>query len=143
MAAVLSAAQLARLAPGDIGLVRLAGLGTFGAIRTGRLWAVKARDPVTCAAFPAIAAWRVPGAAGADLAAFLREAAGAPFSFGAWDCALTVANWVERATGRDPAPELRGHYATRLGWLRLVNRAGGLAPLFADLARNAGLPRIG
>lgn len=97
------------------------------------------------------------GAHGADhgplaevlLGAFLREAAAAPFAYGDWDCALTLARWVERLTGIDPAPALRGRYRTRLGWVRIVNRAGGLVPLVGGLAEAAGMqpiaaaPRVG
>lgn len=128
------------LEAGDIGLVRLRGVGVAGAIWTGRRWAVKVRDTLIIGPFPAIAAWRV--GEGDRLSAFLAEASGAPFRFGDWDCALTVANWVEAATGRDPASSLRGRYATRLGWVRIVNRAGGMLPLFAGLARQAGLKRV-
>ncbi len=137
------------LVPGDIGLVRLKGLGTFGAIWTGRRWAVKAKDGIIIADFPTVAAWRFEGwrrdwlSSDSDiLPAFLATAAGHPFAFGGWDCALTVANWVELVTCTDPAAELRGRYATRIGWLRIVNRHGGLAPLFQRLARRAGLTRI-
>lgn len=73
------------------------------------------------------------------LSAFLREAAAAPFAYGEWDCAITLARWIECATGRDPAPELRGRYATRFGWLRIVSRAGGLDALVGRLALAAGL----
>jgi hypothetical protein len=52
---------------------------------------------------------------------------------------MTLANWVRAQTGTDPAPQLRGHYHTRLGWLRIVNRAGGLVALVGALAERAGL----
>jgi len=53
-----------------------------------------------------------------------------------------LANWVRARTGRDPAAHLRGRYHTRLGWLRIANRAGGLTALVDDLARQAGLERM-
>lgn len=82
------------------------------------------------------------------LTAFLVEMARQPFQYGEWDCALTLARWVEQLTGSDPAPELRGHYRTRLGWVRIVNAAGGLVPLVGGLAERAGLvarpaPQVG
>lgn len=72
------------------------------------------------------------------LAAFLRRAASEPRVAGHWDCAMTVANWVEAETGRDPAPHLRGAY-TDAAWPRIVERAGGLVALVGGLAEAAGL----
>jgi hypothetical protein len=75
----------------------------------------------------------------ADLTAFLRRAAGEPFRFGEWDCAMTLANWVREVSGEDPAPMLRGRYRTRLGWMRIVKREGGLVALVGALAFGAGM----
>lgn len=138
------ARRLHKLSAGDVGLVRLRHLGPTGAIWTGRRWAVKTTDGVMLAHWPLIAAWRVPASqkARAHLPAFLAQAAGRPFVFGETDCAMTVADWVASATGRDPGATLRGRYRTRFGWLRLATRAGGMCPLFDGLARGAGLKRI-
>jgi hypothetical protein len=73
------------------------------------------------------------------LAPFLAEAMRAPHAFGQWDCAMLLANWAERLTGRDPAAELRGRYRTRLGWMRIVKRAGGLDTLVGRIAVAAGV----
>lgn len=78
----------------------------------------------------------------ADLVEFLRDAAAAPFAYGEWDCAMTLANWLERQTGRDPAVELRRRYHTRRGWLRIVARAGGLVPLVGGLALAVGMREV-
>ena len=53
-------------------------------------------------------------------------AASTPFRYGQCDCTLWVADWVLLITGRDPAGPWRGRYASRLGWLRLARREGGL-----------------
>jgi hypothetical protein len=81
-------------------------------------------------------------AARADLTAFLREAAAAPFAFGEWDCAMTLANWVRLNTGIDPAPSLRGAYRSERGWKRIVIKAGGMVALVDRLASEAGLIRV-
>lgn len=77
------------------------------------------------------------------LTAFLRRAAAEPFAFGEWDCAMTLANWVRLITGADPAPHLRRHYRTHLGWRRIVKREGGLVALVGGIAEGAGLRAIG
>lgn len=76
------------------------------------------------------------------LAPFIREAAAAPFAFGDWDCSMFLANWIRAVTGFDPAAELRGRYRTRLGWLRLVTREGGLEALVGRLVVAAGMTPI-
>lgn len=55
---------------------------------------------------------------------------------------MTLANWLRDLTGEDPARDLRGRYHTRLGWVRIVKRAGGLAPLVGRLAEAAGMVRV-
>lgn len=133
--------------PGDVGLVTAfssVAFGTFGAVRTsaGR-WAVKANDGLSVADFDAVSAWRAEQPVDpAALTEFLRSAFAEPFRYGAWDCALTPANWILRLTGRDPAAALRGRYDTALGWRRIAARAGGLTALFAQLAGDAGLAQV-
>lgn len=73
------------------------------------------------------------------LTAFLDRAAGEPFRYGDWDCSMFVANWVELRTGQDPASALRGRYRTRLGWMRIVRKSGGLVALVERLALGVGL----
>lgn len=75
------------------------------------------------------------------LTQFLRSVAASEFKFSESDCSMTVANWVRQARGRDPGAGLRGRYATRIGWLRIANRAGGILPLFAGLLGGVGLRR--
>lgn len=76
------------------------------------------------------------------LTAFLREAAGAPFAYGSWDCAMTVANWIRARTGADPAAEFRDRYSTVEAWQAIVECEGGLVPIFDRLWLAAGLVRV-
>lgn len=55
---------------------------------------------------------------------------------------MTLANWVRARTGIDPAHELRGRYRTKIGWMRIVKRAGGLLPLVERLALTVGMHRV-
>lgn len=139
--------------PGDVGLVDVAGVEfgahaatrmLFGAVRTpGARWAVKASDGLSAAPFRPVAAWRLPQEAeGNHLVAFLRGALDRPFVFGDCDCAMTVANWVREAAGSDPGADLRGRYRTRLGWMRIVKREGGMEAMFSARLDAAGLTRI-
>lgn len=75
------------------------------------------------------------------LTEFLRLMAGERFVHGETDCAMTLANWVRAQTGTDPAKTLRGRYRTRLGWVRIVKRAGGLVTLVDGMAVGAGMTR--
>ena len=75
----------------------------------------------------------------AELDRFLEEASGKRFHDGSWDCALMVAAWVERATGIDGASPWRGHYRTRIGWLRILKRQGGIEGVIAKGAALAEL----
>lgn len=75
----------------------------------------------------------------AELDAFLEEAAATRFHDGTWDCALMVAAWVERVTGKDGATPWRGRYATRIGWMRILKRAGGIEAVIAQGTALAGL----
>lgn len=61
----------------------------------------------------------------ADLLAHLREGMETEFDRAAGhDCALFVADWVEKATGTDPAADLRGTYASAFGAARQIARWG-------------------
>lgn len=74
------------------------------------------------------------------LSAFLRGAARQPFAVGTGDCALFVADWVQVATGRDGASELRGRYATPAEALAL-HGPRGLVGTVDRCARAVGLQR--
>jgi hypothetical protein len=75
----------------------------------------------------------------AELDAFLEEALAKRFQDGTWDCALMVAAWVERVTGVDGAAPWRGQYDTRTGWLRILQREGGIEGVIAKGAALAGM----
>ena len=66
------------------------------------------------------------------LAEYLASRAAVPFSRGAGDCCIFVADWVLEKTGIDPAAGLRGYSDDRGAMLR-IGRAGG----FEGLARQA------
>lgn len=78
----------------------------------------------------------------ADPTAFLCRAAAEPFAYGEWDCAMTLANWVKEQSGVDPAPDLRGAYATEEGWLEIVADEGSLLMLVERLALAARLHEV-
>lgn len=75
----------------------------------------------------------------ADLGAFLETVAARPFKDGRHDCLLTVADWVQAMTGRDPAAPYRGRYRTALGRERLLRRLGGMEAVMSDGAARTGL----
>lgn len=75
----------------------------------------------------------------AELDDFLREAEGKRFIDGVWDCCLFPADWVQRVTGIDGAAPWRGRYHTRIGWLRILKRDGGIEGVLAKGAALAGL----
>lgn len=79
----------------------------------------------------------------AELDAFLDEASRRRFQDGTWDCALMVAAWVERVRGVDGASPWRGRYSTRIGWLRILKREGGIEAVIARGAALAGLVETG
>lgn len=71
------------------------------------------------------------GVLSAELLAHLREGMATEFdrATGA-DCAMWVASWVERATGIDPAANLRGTYASAFGAARQIARFGGFVVMW-------------
>ena len=68
--------------------------------------------------------------------------AGVPFALGVADCSLFIGDWVARVTGRDPAAELRGTYASEAEWRALVDAAGGLPRLVGLCLERAGLAAV-
>ena len=55
---------------------------------------------------------------------------------------MTLANWVREQTGSDPAPELRGTYATDAEWQDIVKDEGSLVALIERLALGARLHEV-
>ncbi|MDP2738703.1 MAG: hypothetical protein Q8O82_08385 [Pseudorhodobacter sp.] len=58
------------------------------------------------------------------LLAFIASSVARPFVYGQHDCALFAAGAVQAMCGVDLAAAWRGHYATRLGGIRALRRAG-------------------
>lgn len=71
---------------------------------------------------------RVPDWPG-RLAEFIEERRSAALVYGVQDCCLFAADWVERATGVDPAALLRGTYHNAAGAARILARNGGVTGL--------------
>lgn len=61
-----------------------------------------------------------------------------PFAFGRLDCSLWAADWILLRTGVDVAAAWRGTYATRLGYLRKLHKAGGLKKVATDALEGVG-----
>jgi hypothetical protein len=72
---------------------------------------------------PTAAAWR--------LQALLRARVGQPFAWGVRDCAMLAFDAALAATGQDPAPDLRGAYASAPQAFRLLRTLGGLRGMAA------------
>jgi hypothetical protein len=63
---------------------------------------------------------------------YLEEMRDRDFAFGAFDCALFAADWVQRCTGIDYAQTLRG-YASPLEAYRIVSSFGSLEAMVSKL----------
>jgi hypothetical protein len=66
------------------------------------------------------------------LLALLLQRREQPFAWGARDCCLLAADAVQRLTGRDPAHDLRGTYASAGQAVRVLRQFGGLAGLVSS-----------
>lgn len=67
----------------------------------------------------------------AELDRYVHAAMARRWAWGEVDCFLFVADWVERATGLDPAGVWRGAYTTEREARRLMKRHGGPLALAA------------
>jgi outer membrane protein assembly factor BamA len=76
----------------------------------------------------------------AELVRFIEERRSQPFAWGANDCCLFAADWVARATGRDPAAHYRGTYSSGIGAQRIIDKAGGILELARELGLEPGKP---
>ena len=65
-----------------------------------------------------------------------------PFAWGSADCDLSVADYVIRATGIDPAEKWRGAYATEAEALEYQRLAGGNLALVDEGMCGAGFQRV-
>jgi hypothetical protein len=61
-----------------------------------------------------------------ELARFLRELAARRFDWASCNCLTVCADWVLRATGRDPAAPWRGRLGSKADAIALVAEFGGL-----------------
>lgn len=71
--------------------------------------------------------------------AYLSECEQKVFDPGCFDCAVFVADWVQQATGIDPAGSHRGRWTSLAMAMLRAERAGGVETLARKLARDAGL----
>lgn len=76
------------------------------------------------------------------LPAFIDRKRQERFAWGSNDCCLFAADWIQEATGVDPAAELRGTYSTGLGGLRLINEHGGMVGIMRHFAEPLGFCEI-
>lgn len=77
------------------------------------------------------------------LPAYLREAGRRPFRWGELDCFLFVADWVERATGIDPAGEYRGAYTNMREGRNIIRDNGGPMRFAGELIGRSGCRETG
>lgn len=80
-----------------------------------------------------------------DTAAYLDAVSRRPWKIGGgadgWsgqDCTLYIADWSIIRTGKDPADDLRGTYATEDEATAIIERAGGYVPLMMARMFDAG-----
>lgn len=68
----------------------------------------------------------------------------AAFVWGAWDCCLAAATWIEAARGFDPAASFRGRYAAAEEARSLMSEfaGGGVLETAHMIARQFGFPEI-
>lgn len=74
-----------------------------------------------------------------DLGAFLERMTVEPFADGAYDCILTVADWIVMNGHPDPAASYRGRYSTVRQRRKLIAEACGIHALMAGGAIRSGL----
>lgn len=65
-----------------------------------------------------------------------------PFQWGQHDCCLFAADAVAAITGRDPAEDYRGRYASAAQAARLLDRLGGIESLSANAGFEEILPAL-
>ena len=73
---------------------------------------------------------------------FCEEIARAGWAWGERDCLLWLGTWAQRNTGIDGGAPWRGRYATALGCIRTLNRAGGMESCIERGAALAGMVEV-
>jgi hypothetical protein len=73
---------------------------------------------------------------------FLAGQAALPWSWGAVDCAMTVAEWAIANGHADPFAAYRGTYDSEEAYVALVVPRGGILPLVSDCLARCGLGRV-
>jgi len=69
------------------------------------------------------------------LADYIQASLTKQFAYGSFDCALFCADWIQIATGDDPAADLRG-YDSMLEAYRIVGRFGSMESMATQLLRS-------
>lgn len=75
------------------------------------------------------------------LSQFIEDRRRVPFAWGSNDCCLFASDWVLKATGTDPACDLRGKYASALGAARVLKTKGGVRGIMRSIAEPLGMSR--
>jgi hypothetical protein len=76
------------------------------------------------------------------LTTYMHERANAPFVWGVNDCCMFAADWVMRATGRDPIEALRGSWTDEASASHMLNAPGGLIRLVNTWGAREPLPTV-
>lgn len=77
---------------------------------------------------------------------FTREQVGTPFEWGQNDCCMFAANWIEFATGVDPAAHLRRSYETEAECDAFLSANGGVLGAMGQCLesyKQVMMPRVG
>lgn len=77
-----------------------------------------------------------------ELVAFIEERRHEPFVWAKNDCCLFACDWIKRATGIDPAFQLRDQYHSAISAQRLIKKHGGITGIVRNYGEPCGIERI-
>ena len=77
-----------------------------------------------------------------ELVAFIEERRHEPFAWAKNDCCLFACDWIKRATGVDPAFQLRDQYHSAISAHRLIKKHGGIIGIVRNYGEPCGIERI-
>ena len=77
-----------------------------------------------------------------ELVAFIEERRHEPFAWAKNDCCLFACDWIKRATGIDPAFQLRDQYHSAISAHRLIKKHGGIIGIVRNYGEPCGIERI-